>query len=1035
MKTLKFIILLVIIVLSWDSANAGGTYTLKVGEQRMLSFTPKNGALFNSMSWRSYDTRCVRVDGPQYSSYTYVTALEPTTSSRGALVQCEYKYPIGSIYMTATEDFYITVEEDKPKEPTGIYIPSSLSLVVGDRHTITPTLEPSGATTNVSWSTSDSGIASVTSSGTVIANAPGTAYVTARTYNGYSSQCRVTVAKPTVSLKISKTEALIPKGTKVAITATPSSANIYYTLDGTNPDANSILYSDSILINESLTIKAIGTEDGYNNSRMLTQSYTVTSLKLLETYPENGSLFNRTSLIPCITLNENIYQSDFFDKIVLYCNDVELDGNVIISGNTLYFKPNESLGVGDYSFHIPSNSFKSVYGEYLEDITLSFKIKALHNIKDVETSYGRVMMLSESNRLFLYGTFPEVRTCTGQYQDQYDSPVYVDYNVKSVSSGECHFAIIKGGSSNSSLYVWGRNMSGQLGSGSISIYNNPIPTQVISPVSKAVCGGNYTIFLQFGELYSFGDNDDGQLGLGHFEDRYYYRNKVSNLSNIIDFDCGSGHNVAILSNHDLYSWGYNKYGQLGLGDKENRCTPEKIMENVVSAEASYTGYTLVLQDDGSLWGFGNNNYGQLGLNHTDNVNTPKLIMNDVVKFSAGFSHAMAITSNGDLYGWGSNQYRQIIDSEEFQYLYPTLIMHNIRDVEAGDNCTIAFANDGTMWVWGYNTDFVKKGENILPPTVFSNVNLLNCTSFELSDKTIVLNQEIPLYPVFDNKNYDYRHIIWESSNSEIIQCTEDGFIKGVGNGEAVVTATITNFAGNKVSASCVVTVEAPAVVAVNLDKAEASLKVSEMMQLTATVCPDNAADKTLIWSSSNNNVATVDATGLVTAISVGTTEIRVSANDGLGVSATCKITVEPILIESFSISPKSFTGKEGETFTINVTISPENATNQIIAFSSTNENVANVNNCGTVHIEDVGNAVIKVETTDGSNISTECEVTSLMSEINQILDDDTWRYDVYNISGLLLLKDADKDDLRKLPTGFYLLHHGNDVVKFYSETK
>lgn len=101
MKTLKFILLFVVILLSWNRALAGGNYTLKVGDQQMLSFTPQNGVLFNSMSWRSYDTRCVRVDGLQYTSYTYVTALEPTTSSMGALIQCEYKYQVGSIYMTA----------------------------------------------------------------------------------------------------------------------------------------------------------------------------------------------------------------------------------------------------------------------------------------------------------------------------------------------------------------------------------------------------------------------------------------------------------------------------------------------------------------------------------------------------------------------------------------------------------------------------------------------------------------------------------------------------------------------------------------------------------------------------------------------------------------------------------------------------------------------------------------------------------------------------------------------------------------------
>lgn len=804
MKTLKFILLFVVILLSWNRALAGGDYTLKVGDQQMLSFTPKNGVLFNSMSWRSYDTRCVRVDGPQYTSYTYVTALEPTTSSKGALIQCEYKYQVGSIYMTATEDFYIKVEENKPQEPTSISMQSTLSINVGESYTLYPTVYPSGVSTNITWSSSNNSVASVSSGGRVYGESVGSATIYARTSNGYSALCHVTVSKPTVKLSISNTNTTVPKGTKVALKASPSSAQIFYTLDGTEPTANSNLYTDSITINESLTLKAIGIKEGYKNSDILSQCYNASSFRVMETYPVTGSSFIRSSLIPCITLSEEICESVLFKDIKLYKKDQEVEGDVIISGNSLYFKPATALGTGDYLFSIPSNSFKSITSnESLENIAVEFHIKALHDVVKVETSYGRVMMISStSNRLYLYGIFPEVKSVNGNYYNQYNSPVYVDYGVSSVSSGDTHFAMIK----NSNLYVWGSNISGELGNGSISAYNNPIPTQVISPISKAVCGGSHTIFLQFGNLYSFGWNKYGQLGLGDYQDRYYFRNKVVNISDVKDFDCGGDHNVAILSDNDLYAWGNNKYGQLGSGDNEKRNRPQKIMEDVASAEASYRDFTIILKKDGSLWGTGRNDYGQLGINHTDNVNTPTFIMSDVVKFSAGISHVMAITSDGVLYGWGKNSSHQVKSSSELQYLTPTLIMKNIKDVEAGENCTIAFAEDGTMWVWGSNIDFIKNGEKILSPIPFSNVSFINASSFELKDVEIALDQQYPLYPIFNDSKCDYRSISWETSDNHIVECSENGIIKGVSEGEAIISAKILNFDGTELTASCNVTV-------------------------------------------------------------------------------------------------------------------------------------------------------------------------------------------------------------------------------------
>ncbi|MBQ9356464.1 MAG: Ig domain-containing protein [Prevotella sp.] len=82
-----------------------------------------------------------------------------------------------------------------------------------------------------------------------------------------------------------------------------------------------------------------------------------------------------------------------------------------------------------------------------------------------------------------------------------------------------------------------------------------------------------------------------------------------------------------------------------------------------------------------------------------------------------------------------------------------------------------------------------------------------------------------------------------------------------------------------------------AVNSITLNATSANLIIADTKQLTANVMPSNATDKTLAWSSDNTNVATVNSSGLITAISAGSATITCKANDGSGVSATCSVTV------------------------------------------------------------------------------------------------------------------------------------------------
>ena len=129
---------------------------------------------------------------------------------------------------------------------------------------------------------------------------------------------------------------------------------------------------------------------------------------------------------------------------------------------------------------------------------------------------------------------------------------------------------------------------------------------------------------------------------------------------------------------------------------------------------------------------------------------------------------------------------------------------------------------------------------------------------------------------------------WQSSNTSVATVDSNGNLTTSGLGTTIITCT----AHNGVSAQCVVTVNPVLVSGITLNESEAEMTVGENLQLSATVAPDNATDKSVIWSSTNEAVALVSESGLVTAVGSGTCQIKATANDGSGKTGSCLMTVE-----------------------------------------------------------------------------------------------------------------------------------------------
>lgn len=172
--------------------------------------------------------------------------------------------------------------------------------------------------------------------------------------------------------------------------------------------------------------------------------------------------------------------------------------------------------------------------------------------------------------------------------------------------------------------------------------------------------------------------------------------------------------------------------------------------------------------------------------------------------------------------------------------------------------------------------------------------------------------------------------------------------------------------------------EGSAVTGVTLNKRTLALKPGENEILMATVSPVTAANKSLRWTSSNTDVATVDANGRVTAMANGMAVITVSTVDG-GFTAQCTVTIsekqtEVVAVENVKLNKTSLTLDIGESESLTATVTPEDAANKNMTWSSNDEDVASVDAKGKVTAISRGTATITVRTEDG-NFAAQCKVT------------------------------------------------------------
>jgi len=211
-------------------------------------------------------------------------------------------------------------------------------------------------------------------------------------------------------------------------------------------------------------------------------------------------------------------------------------------------------------------------------------------------------------------------------------------------------------------------------------------------------------------------------------------------------------------------------------------------------------------------------------------------------------------------------------------------------------------------------------------------------------------------------------VTW-STTSNKITVSSTWVITPVSEGEDIAV-TATSWA---VSASSIITVVKVWVSSVNITEENISLVPDAEQTLTLTISPNNALVKDVTWSSSNEEVATVDEHGKVTAVAVGNATITVTSDDDNTKTDTCTVKVA-IPVESVALDESSITLTEGWTQQLTATISPNDATDQTVIWSSSDETVATVED-GLVTALAEWTATITVTSHADWTITDDCSVT------------------------------------------------------------
>jgi len=258
------------------------------------------------------------------------------------------------------------------------------------------------------------------------------------------------------------------------------------------------------------------------------------------------------------------------------------------------------------------------------------------------------------------------------------------------------------------LWTWGRNDNGALGLGDLVHRSSPV--QVGSLTNwKQVCaaqGGTLCVKTD-GTLWSWGANFNGRLGHNDIVSKSSPV-QVGSLTDWKQVNGSGAHTACVKTDGTLWTWGNSFYGQLGLGNTVGRSSPVQVgsLTNWKQVSVPVSGeHTACVKTDGTIWTWGYNTFGQLGLGDIIHRSSPVQVgsLTNWKQVSCGEYHTACVKTDGTLWTWGYNGFGGLGHGDTALRSSPTQVgtLTNWKQVSCGINVS-CIKTDGTLWTWGSN---------------------------------------------------------------------------------------------------------------------------------------------------------------------------------------------------------------------------------------------------------------------------------------------------------------------------------------------
>jgi alpha-tubulin suppressor-like RCC1 family protein len=283
----------------------------------------------------------------------------------------------------------------------------------------------------------------------------------------------------------------------------------------------------------------------------------------------------------------------------------------------------------------------------------------------------------------------------------------------SVSAGGRHSLILN---SQGQVFSFGSNINGELGLGEMG--GRDIPTLITNPkigrIIAISAGYNHSLLLNSrGQVFAFGSNEVGKLGRDNMNKSFIpLLVKTSGLGKIVAISAGSDDSFLLNSQGQVFGFGDNDHGQLGLGDIKSRNTPTLIDLPEVVAISAWSSHSLFLDSQGQVFGSGANGFGQLGLGDLNNRNLPTPIdqseIGQVTSIETGGRHSIILNSQGQIFTFGNNQNGRLglgyVTDQPFPTLVDNSVIGDIIAISVGRAHSLILNSQGQLFSFGHSGD-------------------------------------------------------------------------------------------------------------------------------------------------------------------------------------------------------------------------------------------------------------------------------------------------------------------------------------------